>query len=187
LNSIPQESFKSAFYRIFDSNYSKEYLFFPAKSRFSFKGITPEDAIRLEKRGNEIIHQDFDLNLIRPTLGDADSKYYMTGQYVIGKSPDDPNTLLVGSDFHCAGANNWFIQVVGRKRWEFLMPKYSPYLWPLRGGLVNFWNGNENMARDSAHLPREYVDLNPGDVLLNPPWQWHKIVSKFDRYIFFIC
>lgn len=103
----------------------------------------------------------------------------MTGQYVIGKSPETDNPLTVGTDFHCAGANNWFIQVVGKKRWEFLSPKYSAYLWPLKGGLVNFWNSNENMARDSVHLPREFVDLYPGDVLLNPPWQWHKIVSKY--------
>ena len=35
------------------------------------------------------------------------------------------------------------------------------------------------MARDSEHLPREFVVLTPEDVLLNPPWQWHKIVSKY--------
>jgi hypothetical protein len=120
------------------------------------------------------------LNAIRPRLGDDKQTNFMTGQYVVGKSPASvsANQLIVGTDFHCAGANNWFIQVVGRKRWEFLMPEYSPYLWPLKGGVVNFWNGNENMARDSEHLPREFVVLNPGDVLLNPPWQWHKIVSE---------
>eukprot|EP00604_Paraphysomonas_vestita_P003552 CAMPEP_0174822930 /NCGR_PEP_ID=MMETSP1107-20130205/19929_1 /TAXON_ID=36770 /ORGANISM="Paraphysomonas vestita, Strain GFlagA" /LENGTH=312 /DNA_ID=CAMNT_0016043477 /DNA_START=107 /DNA_END=1041 /DNA_ORIENTATION=- len=171
------ESFRTSFNRVYDSEYSKEYLFFPAKSRYSFKGVTPEDAIRLEKRGNEIIKRDFDLNLIRPNLGNDKNTNFMTGQYVIGKSPETDNPLTVGTDFHCAGANNWFIQVVGKKRWEFLSPKYSAYLWPLKGGLVNFWNSNENMARDSVHLPREFVDLYPGDVLLNPPWQWHKIVN----------
>jgi hypothetical protein len=117
------------------------------------------------------------LNIIRPRLGEDKQTNFMTGQYVVGKS-SSLNQLVIGTDFHCAGANNWFIQVVGRKRWEFLMPEHSPYLWPLKGGMVNFWNGNENMARDSEHLPREFVILNPGDVLLNPPWQWHKIVSK---------
>jgi hypothetical protein len=174
-----QEPFRTAFQRVYDSEYSKEYLFFPAKSRFTFKGVTPEDAMRLERRGNEIIKQDFDLNAIRPRLGEENQTNFMTGQYVIGKSPEASNKLIVGSDFHCAGANNWFIQVVGKKRWEFLMPEYSPYLWPMKGGVVNFWNGNENMARDSEHLPREFVVLSPGDVLLNPPWQWHKIVSTY--------
>lgn len=163
---------------MFDSDYTKEYLFFPAKSRFTFKGITQDAALKLEQRGNEIVKGDLDLNLIRKGLAEPGDKNFLTAQFVIGRSPQDPSLLTVGSDFHCAGANNYFIQVVGHKRWEFVMPKYSPWMWPLKGGLVNMWTGNKNIAQDSAHVPREYVDLHPGDLLLNPPWQWHKITSK---------
>lgn len=37
--------------------------------------------------------------------------------------------------------------------------------------------GNENMAAAAHHIPSHFVDLEPGDVLFNPPWQWHKITS----------
>jgi len=171
------ELFSTSFQRIFDSEYSKEYLFFPAKSRFTFKGVGAEEAQRLEERGNQIVKSDLDLNLIRPGLGDSGDSQFVTAQFVIGKAPHDPKILPTGSDFHCAGANNWFIQVVGRKRWEFIMPEYSAYAWPLKGGLLNFWTGNKHMDEMSRHVPTEFVDLEPGDVLLNPPWQWHKITN----------
>jgi hypothetical protein len=35
------------------------------------------------------------------------------------------------------------------------------------------------MAAAVHHIPSEFVDLEPGDVLLNPPWQWHKITSEW--------
>jgi hypothetical protein len=47
----------------------------------------------------------------------------------------------MGSDFHCAAGNNWFVQVVGRKRWEFIMPEHTASVWPLKGGIFNFWTG----------------------------------------------
>ena len=34
------------------------------------------------------------------------------------------------------------------------------------------------MVNAVHHIPSEYVDLEPGDVLFNPPWQWHKITSE---------
>ena len=38
--------------------------------------------------------------------------------------------------------------------------------------------GNKDMVSAVRHIPSEYVDLEPGDVLFNPPWQWHKITSE---------
>ena len=105
------EQFGSAYRRIFDSNDTKEYLFFPAKSRFSFPGVEQNEANRLEVRGNEILRQDLDLSRIRPGMGDPKDRYFVTGQFVIGKAPADPTAARTGSDFHCAGANNWFVQV----------------------------------------------------------------------------
>ena len=53
----------------------------------------------------------------------------------------DSSLPATGSDFHCAGGNNWFVQVAGRKRWEFIMPEHSARVWPLKGGMFNFWTG----------------------------------------------
>lgn len=47
----------------------QEYLFFPAKSRFTFKGVEKDDADRLEARSNEVVQRDLDLNRIRPGFG----------------------------------------------------------------------------------------------------------------------
>jgi len=71
-----------------------------------------------------------------------------------------------------------FIQVAGTKYWEFVEPKYSPYLAPLKGGAANMWTGNKNMADIQKHIPRWTVTLESGDLLYNPDWMWHKIISK---------
>ena len=68
-----------------------------------------------------------------------------------------------------------FLQVVGRKRWFFLEPKYSAYLHPLRGGKVNMHTSTLKMSEYASYLPQQYADLNPGDMLYNPDWQWHTI------------
>ena len=48
----------------------QEYLFFPAKSRLTFKGVENDDAMKLEKRSNEVVKNDLDISKIRPWFGD---------------------------------------------------------------------------------------------------------------------
>lgn len=66
-------------------------------------------------------------------------------------------------------------QVIGRKRWYFLDPKYSAYMYPLRGGKVNMMTGNMDMRNMQNHLPIRFADLEAGDLLFNPSWEWHSI------------
>ena len=176
--SFSQEPFRDSFHQVYDAEHSKSYLFFPAKSRLTFKGLVQDAGELLEKRGNAIVQRDLDLQKIRPGFATPSDKGFISAQFVIGKTSADPSVSPTGSDFHCAAGNNWFIQVVGRKRWEFIMPEYSAYVWPLKGGLYNFWNAQKDMEGAVQHIPREYVDLEPGDMIFNPPWQWHKIISK---------
>ena len=178
-----QEPFGESFRRVFDAEHSTSYLFFPAKSRLTFKGVDESAGETLERRGNAIVRQDLDLQNIRPGFATPSDSLFVSSQFVIGKSSADPSVAPIGSDFHCAAGNNWFIQVAGRKRWEFIMPAYSAFVWPLKGGLYNFWNAQKDMAGASRHIPVEYVDLEPGDVLFNPPWQWHKIVSEYTKAV----
>jgi len=35
--------------------------------------------------------------------------------------------------------------------------------------------GTPKMSEKTPFLPVEYADLNPGDMLYNPDWQWHTI------------
>ena len=35
--------------------------------------------------------------------------------------------------------------------------------------------GTPKMSEYVSHLPLEYADLLPGDMLYNPDWQWHTI------------
>jgi hypothetical protein len=40
------------------------------------------------------------------------------------------------------------------------------------------------MGSAVRHIPSEFVDLEPGDVLFNPPWQWHKITSACSHVMY---
>ena len=35
--------------------------------------------------------------------------------------------------------------------------------------------GNRNMGQLQNHIPLRYVDLQAGDLLYNPDWEWHTI------------
>ena len=83
----------------------------------------------------------------------------------------------MGSDIHSAMGVNIFRQIVGRKKWWFIPPSQTPYLKPSMnvrgisahtktmvgkdGGEVSPW---------MSKLERYTAVLNPGDVLINPPW-----------------
>lgn len=101
----------------------------------------------------------------------------MGTQFIIGKSTKEKTKFTTGSDWHCAIGNNWFIQAVGRKRWNFVRPEHSNYMFPLKGGMFNMWTGNKNMESLENHIPVMYTDLEEGDLLYNPDWMWHKVTN----------
>lgn len=88
-----------------------------------------------------------------------------------------------GSPLHAGLGVNLFRQVVGRKRWWFVPLTQSAFVIPsitangfsmhaaikmgaLSGGITDpMWN----------KLLRYTAVLQPGDLLLNPPWIWHAI------------
>lgn len=170
-------SFEEAFRDIVSNEQSKLYLFFPVKSRFFTLGA--DDALALEnlsKDTNDVIYNDLDLNRIFPGFAGPNHKSYFGGQIIIGQGTDDDDST--GTGWHCAAGNNYFIQVVGEKRWYFLDPKYSVYMYPLRGGLVNMMTGNKNMVKLQKYLPIKYGDIKAGDMLYNPDWEWHTITNR---------
>jgi hypothetical protein len=88
-----------------------------------------------------------------------------------------------GSPFHAAAVWNWFVMVEGRKTWYFVDPKDSVFLYPfpVMGRAASFALCLYPDEYDAEQFPAfEWcpyytATLEPGDVLLNPPWWWHGV------------
>jgi hypothetical protein len=79
-----------------------------------------------------------------------------------------------GSKYHCANELNFFFQVVGRKEWHFVHPRFTPNMDPsLTVPRCSYFGSGVNWGEHPAGVPIGRVVLNPGDVLVNPPWWWH--------------
>lgn len=89
----------------------------------------------------------------------------------------------MGSDVHGAVGCNIFRQIVGRKKWWLFPQSQTPYV---RASInKNGFSahtltkiGKEQNGQASSYLTkleRYTVILEPGDILLNPPWIWHGI------------
>jgi hypothetical protein len=91
----------------------------------------------------------------------------------------------MGSDIHSAMGVNIFRQMVGRKKWWFIPPSQTPYLKPSIN--VNGFSAHthtlvgKNGETESPwmnKIERYTAVLEPGDVLINPPWFWHGIINQ---------
>lgn len=88
-----------------------------------------------------------------------------------------------GTPFHSAGTWNWFFNLTGRKTWYFVDPRYGFLVYPVNGmgqaatfALCRYPDDyDEEYFPAFAWCPIFEVTLEPGDVLLNPPWWWHAV------------
>jgi Cupin-like domain len=88
-----------------------------------------------------------------------------------------------GTGLHCANKFNLFVMVYGEKRWTFVHPKHSPWLYPASQKNFQFAYApiSLNFGHDTEaypliqYVPRYTTVLKPGDVLVNPPWWWHAV------------
>mmetsp|Transcript_23654 Transcript_23654/g.34687 ORF Transcript_23654/g.34687 Transcript_23654/m.34687 type:complete len:356 (-) Transcript_23654:178-1245(-) len=94
----------------------------------------------------------------------------------------------MGSDIHSAIGVNIFRQMVGRKKWWFIPPSQTPYLKPSIN--VNGFSAHthtlvgkngEAVSPWMNKIERYTAVLNPGDVLINPPWFWHGILNLGEK------
>ena len=94
-----------------------------------------------------------------------------------------------GSHLHCGGSGNFFTQIKGKKHWTFIDPKYSCLL----KGRLSLSGIHAQTLFDMPdrsikippeifnHLPRYEVLLEPGDIIWNPPWWWHRVHNVSDK------
>ena len=112
--------------------------------------------------------------------------YALLGEAGLRKRFDAMNMFIGGpgtrSRMHCAFAGNFFVNVVGRKRWKLLPPHYDHLLLPVPArpfiySMTYFDPLDANSARSdfARQLPFYDVVLEPGDVLYNGPWWWHQV------------
>jgi len=96
-----------------------------------------------------------------------------------------------GTPFHSAAVWNWFVMVEGKKTWYFVDPKDSVFLYPfpVMGRAASFalrlfpdQQDPENFPA-FAWCPYYKATLEPGDVLLNPPWWWHAVQNETETSI----
>jgi hypothetical protein len=90
--------------------------------------------------------------------------------------------------FHCANTMNWFFQVQGQKRWTFVHPEHMAMMYPVAtadafyvGSVMEYPETPKVVATDFPlweYCPRYDTVLNPGDVLFNPSWWWHRIYNE---------
>lgn len=171
-------SFNQSFRELLSLNHSKEYLFFPVKSRFTFNGSEAGSVQKLQDAVDEVCAEDLNFDLIWPGFGSKQHTTFAGSQFVIGKSTVEVGNRTTGSDWHCAIGNNWFILAAGRKKWDFVEPKYSHFMSPLKGGMFNMWTGNsQRTANVIKHVPTWTVVMEEGDMIYNPDWMWHKVTN----------
>jgi hypothetical protein len=88
--------------------------------------------------------------------------------------------------YHCASGGNFFLQVYGRKRWLFVNPRHTAFIYPIirkdfiySSSAVDARMTPEEIARAGYPLynfvPKYEVVLEPGDVLYSPQWWWHTV------------
>lgn len=191
-NNHAMRSFSDAWDKIYSNDTEKTYMFFPQKNRplkkhydghqrmlakDNEKLLETSDYARVSKAVNNLALQDLQIDKkIWPGFGTPVHKSYLGAQLIIGMGKND-SEQTTGSAWHCAMGGNFFIQIVGRKRWYFMDPKFSALFKPLRIGTVAFMI-NEDYSPWyllHPHLPLRYVDLQPGDMIYNPDYQWHTI------------
>lgn len=93
-----------------------------------------------------------------------------------------------GTTVHCAIGTNIFRQIAGQKKWYFLPPSQTPYVYPKM--YTNGYSATSKTVQSTRNgvsapwwnkLERYTVTLNPGDILVNPAWWWHCVENFGDQ------
>jgi hypothetical protein len=101
-----------------------------------------------------------------------------------------PELVVAGpqhrSYFHCAAGGNLFCLLHGEKRWNFVAPWHSAWMYPNVGhsrshGYLASPVIPDKQEKDPEryplynYVPKYTVRISAGDILFNPPWWWHEV------------
>lgn len=131
--------------------------------------------------------EDFNKKCKGDTLDEILGQKNFLTQWFISRS----NKL--GSSMHCAGAVNMFLNIKGKKQWDFVHPSYTSVLQTTvsKYGVYALSEMFENFDSDPhQEILEAYPDmrlvpfyrcvLNEGDVLYNPEYWWHSVRNLTD-------
>jgi hypothetical protein len=128
-------------------------------------------------------------------LGYLDFREYMGGNFTqfIGSQLFLGVHRATGTGAHCASGYNLFFQIAGKKKWTFVHPDYLWLMYPMLDRDFNFCASFLKKDYEEQYLdryaplqqycPKYEAVLEPGDILLNPPWLWHAIDNLTDETI----
>jgi hypothetical protein len=87
------------------------------------------------------------------------------------------------TSLHCAGVSNLYVQIYGRKKWVLIPAEFTPFMYlAFSNGLnwqsrVDFRNPDYEACPLYRYVDRHETELQPGDVLWNPPFVWHGVAN----------
>ncbi|QIC71723.1 MULTISPECIES: cupin domain-containing protein [Acinetobacter] len=102
--------------------------------------------------------------------------WVVTGHIFLGNSTQEygePSNGAVGSDWHMFPTLNIFVMVAGEKKWSTRPPEigdqYEDY--------DLMFSSSSGREAPGADFEADTFTLQPGDVLINPPFEWHKVLN----------
>ena len=119
------------------------------------------------------------------TFDDYMSGNYMTSQIFMSNSQKKGS----GTSYHCANFNNLFFQINGRKKWTFVDPQHEAMMYPMfNAKMMDVASFLTTVVLAQPEVMEKYYPLyklapkmeailEPGDILMNPPWNWHMVVE----------
>jgi hypothetical protein len=101
----------------------------------------------------------------------------------------------LGVTWHCANYNNLFFMIHGRKTWSFIDPSNTFMVYPTfrpmgRDAIsrITYMAAHEPELTNKyfplfRYAPKYKYTLSKGDMLINPPWNWHLVDNIDDETV----
>lgn len=133
-------------------------------------------------KNHSILTKHDELILKKLTSGDMNSKQLFVG-----------NNKNSGTRLHSAFTNNFFLNIVGQKKWTFFNPNSTPLLYPYfsKYGIYNtsesrFLSFDDYLQYKDKFPLIEYADrfeyiIQPKEILYNPSSWWHSIQNMTEK------
>jgi len=102
--------------------------------------------------------------------------WIVTGHMFLGNSTQEygePQNGAVGSDWHMFPTLNIFVMIAGEKRWSTRPPKVGDQY----KDFDLMFASSSGREAPGGEYSADTVQIKPGDVLVNPPFEWHKVLN----------